>query len=98
MSTTAIVELILLLLLAISGVALLTSRLKIPYTITLVFAGFAIDLLHIPIQAVAGNTRLLTPEIILVLFLPALLFESSINIEFKHLRENFWSILLLAIK
>ncbi len=97
MSTTAIVELILLLLLAISGVALITHRLKIPYTIALVFAGFAIDLFHIPIKAVAGNTQLLTPEIIFVLFLPALLFESSINIEFKHLRENFWSILLLAI-
>lgn len=97
MSATVIVELLLLLLLAVSGVALLTSRFKIPYTIALVFAGFAIDLFHIPIKEVVGNVQLLTPDIIFVLFLPALLFESSINIELKHLRENFWPILLLAV-
>jgi CPA1 family monovalent cation:H+ antiporter len=97
MSTTAIVELILLLLLAISAVALVTSRWKIPYTIALVFAGFAIDLFHVPIKEVAGNAQLLTPEVIFVLFLPALLFESALNIEISHLRQNFWPIVLLAI-
>lgn len=70
---------------------------KIPYTIALVFAGFAIDLFHVPIKEVAGNVQLLTPEVIFVLFLPALLFESALNIEIKHLRENFWSILMLAV-
>ncbi|MEP7364722.1 MAG: Na+/H+ antiporter [Acidobacteriota bacterium] len=97
MSATAIVELLLLLLLAVSGVALLTSRWKIPYTIALVFAGFVIDLFHVPIKEVSGNTQLLTPDVIFILFLPALLFESSLNIEIKHLRENFWTILLLAV-
>lgn len=97
MTTTAIVELILLLLLAISAVALLTSRWKIPYTIALVFAGFAIDLFHVPIKQVAGNAQLLTPEVIFVLFLPALLFESALNIEISHLRQNFWPIVLFAI-
>ena len=97
MTTTAIVELVLLLLLAISAVALLTSRWKIPYTIALVFAGFAIDLFHVPIKQVVGNAQLLTPEVIFVLFLPALLFESALNIEISQLRKNFWPILLLAI-
>ncbi len=97
MSATVLVELLLLLLLAVSAVALLTSRWKVPYTIALVFAGFAIDLFHVPIKDVVGNAQLLTPEIIFVLFLPALLFESSINIEIKHLRENFWSIVLFSI-
>lgn len=97
MSASVIVELLLLLLLAISGVALLTSRWRIPYTIALVFAGFAIDLFHVPIKEVVGNAQLLTPEVIFVLFLPALLFESSLNIEIKQLRENFWPILLLAV-
>jgi monovalent cation:H+ antiporter, CPA1 family len=97
MSTTAVVELLILLLLAVSGVALLTSRWKIPYTIALVFAGFAIDLFHVPIKEVVGNAQLLTPDIIFVLFLPALLFESSLNIEIGHLRQNFWSIILLAV-
>lgn len=97
MSATEIVELILLLLLAVSGVALLTSRWKMPYSIALVFAGFAIDLLHVPIKEVAGNVQLLTPDVIFVLFLPALLFEASLNIEIKQLRKNFWSIILLAV-
>ena len=97
MTTTAIVELVLLLLLAISAVALITSRWKIPYTIALVFAGFAIDLFHVPIKQLTGNAQLLTPEIIFVLFLPALLFESALNIEISQLRKNFWPIILLAI-
>lgn len=97
MSATVIVELLLLLLLAVSGVALLTSRLRIPYTIALVFAGFAIDLFHVPIKEVAGNVQLLTPEVIFVLFLPALLFESALNIEIHQLRQNLWSILLLSV-
>lgn len=97
MSATVIVELLLLLLLAVSGVALVTSRWKIPYTVALVFAGFAIDLFHVPIKEVAGNAQLLTPDVIFVLFLPALLFESSLNIEIAHLRQNFWPILLLAV-
>ena len=97
MSAPAIVELMLLLLLAISAVALITSRWKIPYTIALVFTGFAIDLFHVPIKQTVGNVQLLTPDIIFVLFLPALLFEASINIEFGQLRRNFRQILLLAI-
>lgn len=97
MSATVLVELLLLLLLAVSGVALLTSRWKIPYTVALVFAGFAIDLFHVPIKEVVGNAQLLTPDVIFVLFLPALLFESALNIEITHLRQNFWAILLLAV-
>jgi CPA1 family monovalent cation:H+ antiporter len=97
MSATVIVELSLLLLLAVSAVALLTSRWKIPYTIALVFAGFAIDLFHVPIKEVVGNAQLLTPDIVFILFLPALLFESSLNIEIKLLRENLGSIVLFAV-
>lgn len=97
MTTTAIVELFLLLLLAISAVAILTSRWKIPYSIALVFAGFAIDLFHVPIKQVVGNTQLLTPEVIFVLFLPALLFEAALNIDISLLRKNFWPIILFAI-
>ncbi|MBM3762649.1 MAG: Na+/H+ antiporter [Acidobacteria bacterium] len=96
-SASIIVELLLLLLLAVSAVALLTSRWKVPYTIALVFAGFAIDLFHVPIKQVTGQAQLLTPDVIFVLFLPALLFESSLNIEISHLRENARSIVLLAV-
>jgi CPA1 family monovalent cation:H+ antiporter len=100
MSTAVVVELILVLLIAVSLVALVTSRLHIPYTIALVFAGIAIDLFHIPIQkivGVSGNVQLLTPEVIFLLFLPGLLFEAGINIDVRHLRENLGPILMLAV-
>lgn len=100
MTTTSIVELLLLLLIAASLIALVTTRLKIPYTIALVIGGVAIDLFHLPIKQVLGEptqTPLLTPEIIFILFLPALLFESGINVHLRHLRRNLLPILLLAV-
>jgi CPA1 family monovalent cation:H+ antiporter len=38
----------------------------------------------------------LTPQIVLILFLPPLLFEGSIRIRIRHLRENLVPVLLLA--
>ncbi|MEO8130584.1 MAG: Na+/H+ antiporter, partial [Bryobacteraceae bacterium] len=100
MSTASIVEFLLWLLIAASLIALGAKYLKMPYTVALVAGGFAIDLFRLPISAVLGDargTQLLTPEIILILFLPALLFESGININVRHLRENLAPILLLAV-
>ncbi len=100
MSAVTVVELLLILFIAVSFVAMVTSRLKIPYTVALVAAGIAIDIFHVPIQEVVGQGLqgpLLTPEVIFVLFLPGLLFESGINIDVRHLKENLWPILLLAV-
>jgi len=100
MSPATIIEFLLWLLIAASLIAVLTNRFKIPYTVALVLGGFAIDLFHLPIMEALGeskSTHVLTPEIILILFLPALLFESGININIRHLRENLNPILLLAI-
>ncbi len=104
-STTSIVELVLLLLLAASIVALVCNRLKIPYTIALVFAGFAIDLFRPDIQAVLGSLgfasgsdfEILTPEVVFSLFLPGLLFESSLHIHIQSLRNDLPRIALLAV-
>ena len=100
MSTASIIEFLLWLLIAASVIALVAKHLKVPYTVALVAGGFAIDLFRLPITTVLGQaegTQLLTPDIILILFLPALLFESGININVRQLRENFAPILLLAI-
>ncbi len=100
MSTASIIEFLLWLLIAASVIALVAKYLKVPYTVALVMGGFAIDLFRLPITTVLGHTegtQLLTPDIILILFLPALLFESGININVRQLRENFAPILLLAI-
>jgi len=100
MTTASIVEFLLLLLIAASLIALITIRLKVPYTIALVIGGVAIDLFHVPIQEIlgeGGQTALLTPDVIFVLFLPVLLFEAGINVHVRHLRENLFPILLLAV-
>lgn len=104
-STTSIVELLLVLLLAASVVALLCNRWRIPYTIALVFAGFAIDLFRPQIVSVleslgfpaSSHFEILTPEVIFTLFLPGLLFESSLHLNRRQLQQNLLPISMLAI-
>ena len=100
MSPAAIIQFLLWLLIAASFIGLVTKQLKVPYTVALVAGGFAIDLFRDPIARLLGpglGPQLLTPDVILILFLPALLFESSVNINVRRLRENVAPILLLAI-
>lgn len=102
-SATSLVELLLLLLIAASVVALLASRLRLPYTAALVFAGMGIALVRGPITSVLaaigmapGQFDILTPEIVFTLFLPGLLFESSLHLNLRQLKENVWPIAVLA--
>ena len=98
METAALIEFLLLLLIAASLIAMATIRLKIPYTVALVVGGFLIDLFHFRIvEQVGEGEGLLTPEVIMMLFLPALLFEAGINIHIQHLRQNLVPILLFAV-
>jgi CPA1 family monovalent cation:H+ antiporter len=100
MSPATIIEFLLWLLIAASVIALVAKRFNMPYTVALVLGGFAIDLFRPPLVGVFGTgqpTQLLTPDVILILFLPALLFESGININVRQLRENLAPILLLAV-
>ncbi len=98
---TQVVELLLLLLIAASVVAMAARRLHVPYTIALVFAGVAIDLSHLPIVELLAESSngdgWLTPEIVFMVFLPGLLFEAGININVRHLLEDLGPILLVAI-
>ena len=78
MDPTRIVELLLMLLIAASLIAMATRRLRVPYTIALVIGGFLIDIFHVPIVDLMGEegaSPWLTPEIIFLVFLPGLLFE-----------------------
>lgn len=87
---TAIVRIMVLLLLIALIVILVTRRLRIPYTLGLVVVGLVISLFGL----FPGIH--LTPELVLFVFLPALLFEGSWSIETKHLRQNWIHILLLV--
>ena len=74
-------------------------RLRIPYMVALVLGGLALGSISSPIldRFYSGQRPdWLTPEVILFFFLPALLFEGSVKINFKQLRQNLVPILLLA--
>ena len=89
---------VLWLLVAVGIVAVISKYIKLPYTIVLVLAGIAIALIPgLP----AVN---LTPDLIVILFLPALLFEAAYNLSFEQLKESvrfisalaFWGVLATA--
>jgi CPA1 family monovalent cation:H+ antiporter len=98
MQTHLVVEFIIWLLIAASIIAVVAARLRVPYTVALVLGGLALGMVRTPfLQDVTGlRPDWLTPDIALVIFLPPLLFEGSVKIQFRHLRENFIPILLLA--
>ena len=72
-------------------ISLITQRLKIPYTIGLVLAGLAVSIVG---QALI---RPISPEIILVLILPPILFEAVVRVNIQELRRALTPILILAV-
>ena len=80
-------------LLLISAVALGCKYLRLPYTIALVAAGLLVGLLR-------GYFELkvqLTPELLFVVLLPALLFEAAIHLPLQLVLSQLRPILLLAV-
>ncbi|HEX9090469.1 MAG TPA: Na+/H+ antiporter, partial [Anaerolineales bacterium] len=82
--------LIIELLLIVSIVAIAVRRLRIPYTVALVIVG-----LLITFQSTLKFE--LTPELILALFVPPLVFEAAFHLNVTELRHNLLAILLLAV-
>ena len=78
------------LLLIVSIVAIAVRRLRIPYTVALVIVG-----LLITFQSTLKFE--LTPELILALFVPPLVFEAAFHLNITELRRNLLAILLLAV-
>lgn len=85
-----IVRLLVILLLIALVVILVTRRLAIPYTLGLVVVGLLIS-----IFGLLPDIHL-NPDLVLFVFLPALLFEGSWSIETVHLRKNWLHVFLLA--
>jgi monovalent cation:H+ antiporter, CPA1 family len=86
----SIVRLLVVLLLVALIVILLTSRLRIPYTLGLVVVGLVISLFGL-----FPGVRL-APGLVLFVFLPALLFEGAWSVETQRLRKNWIHVFLLA--
>ena len=100
MSTSVAVEFLIWVLIAASVIAVLAARLRIPYTVALVVGGLALGSISIRLPIVetliSQRPDWLTPGVTLVVFLPALLFEGSLKLEVRQLRENALPIGLLA--
>ncbi len=92
------IEFLIWMLIAASIIALAAARLRIPYTVALVLGGLVLGSFHLPILQglFAHSPDWLTPDVSLVIFLPALLFEGSLKIQFRQLRGSIVPICLLA--
>jgi monovalent cation:H+ antiporter, CPA1 family len=79
-----------LLLFVASLVAMITRRLKLPYSVGLVAAGILLAFLPI------GLDVALTPELVFTVLLPPLIFEAAIQIEWRPFRRELPLLLLLV--
>lgn len=79
-------------LLAIAaGVAVLAARLKFPYTVALVIAGFGATVLG---ELVAVEV---SKDLILALLVPPLLFEATLHLPWGNLKADLTPVLLFAL-
>ena len=89
------------LLLIISAVGVVVRYWRLPYPIALVLTGLAVGTLSRGALPILRDLPLeevrLTPEVILLLLLPALLFEATLHIEVVALRRTLLPVTLLAV-
>jgi CPA1 family monovalent cation:H+ antiporter len=79
-----------LVLFVASLVAMLTRRIGMPYSVGLVIAGFALALTPLRL-----NLHI-TPQLIMHVFLPPLVFEAAIQIEWRSFKREFPLLLVLV--
>ena len=101
MTPSSVIEFLIWLLFAAAIIAMLAKRLRIPYTVSLVVGGLLLGVIRIPIPMLsplqAGHRPdWLTPDMILILFLPALVFEGSVKLDVRDLIRDSVPLLLLA--
>lgn len=88
-----------ILLLFAAGTLAASQRIKLPYSVALVLAGMLLSYLATtyPEQLHLIKALELSPELILFVFLPTLIFESTFNLDTAQLRHNIDEVLSLAI-
>ncbi len=76
----------------------LCRHIAIPYTVVLVLLGIGINLAE-QFLLVANHLQQfhLTPDVVLFIFLPALIFESALSLDARALLKNLIAIIILAI-
>ena len=98
-SITNLVTGIVLLLLIAAITSLFSKRVdKLPLTVLLVFVGIAISQFGHDVPGLSLLSEFqLTPELVLFVFIPTLIFESAFNLNARQVSSNLWPILTLAI-
>ncbi len=84
---------VLILLLIASVVGIFARRIRLPYTLALVLAGLTLSF----IQLEALSDVNLTADLLMLLFLPPLLFEAAYHLPFDDLKKNGAHIAFLAL-
>jgi CPA1 family monovalent cation:H+ antiporter len=79
------------LLVALALIGLMSGRYAVPYTAALVVFGLLVSLL-IPRSGIS-----VTPELILAIFVPGLIFEAAFRMNTSLLRRNLAGVVLLAV-
>jgi CPA1 family monovalent cation:H+ antiporter len=82
---------LLALLLVAAAVGFAARRLGVHYNIALVVVGAALTALHVFPRV--G----LSPDVVIQVFLPVLLFEAAISTDLRRLRSEVWPVVLLAV-
>lgn len=88
--TIAAIRLFVALTAAAALVALVVRRLAVPYSVALVLLGVAVAIVVPTVDVVV------TPELVLSVLLPGLVFEAAYRIDFNLLRRSFGGVALLA--
>lgn len=97
MSILGLETVVLLLLLVACLSAFIFRPLKLPYTVGLVAVGFALGHLErLGVPSAALRDVVLSPQLILYIFVPPLIFQSAINLDNRLLERNLVPILVLA--
>ena len=98
-SITDLVTGIVLLLLIAAVTSLFSKKVdKLPLTVLLVFVGIAISQFGHDVPGLSLLSEFhLTPELVLFVFIPTLIFESAFNLNARQVSSNLWPILTLAI-
>lgn len=82
-------NLFLALVVVASITAIVVRFVKVPYTVALVVAGLIVS-------SLSGLKAEMTPDLVLIVFLPALLFEASWNVDIKAFQKDWMPITLMA--
>ena len=72
-------------------IGLLTYRRALPFSVALVVLGLGVSVLA------GGPVVSVTPDLVLLVLLPGLVFDAAYRLDWHHLRQSFGGIALLAI-